>query len=258
MSSTHGDSLLKVSAGEKIYLLEYFGDLGHGAALNWILWSVQWTTNWRTSVITLTSLEVVELIICTSAKLSVCNVILWFAKVHSPDTHGCDNGEKLFQVYILIGPDFRPNTIKPLTTKDCPIANRARCISVQMKDFCWKPLVTNMNAFPLKCCRNRRHALKSAFAWALIRMWWCDFLTPIVKLIKLRRKACPGTTTLQAKLRIPIIDWSFFQSYFSLPTNVRQDEDPSGFFRVQEGFRGYCKVFEIGSDAFYHPLPEGK
>ena len=57
--------------------------------------------------------------------------------------------------------------------------------------------------FPLKFSTNNDHASKSALADFFNLRLWCGFCMPFVKSMIRRKKALPGTTTMQVKLSSP-------------------------------------------------------
>ena len=61
---------------------------------------------------------------------------------------------------------------------------------------------------PLKSLKKASHALRSARASTVRCIWRDGDLTPMVRSIRRLRKVRPGTTTLVAKFRVPITDWS--------------------------------------------------
>ena len=125
------------------------------------------------------------------------------------------------------------------------------------------------NALPLKWRKNNNQACNSAFASELRRIWWCGFDIPIVKLIRRRKNARPGTTTLHAKFRRPITDCSSFRVILvlfniplivvmalailshgnrassSIPANVRHGAGPSVFFWCERYSHTLAQTLEV-------------
>ena len=69
-------------------------------------------------------------------------------------------------------------------------------------------VVGSIKALPLNPAKKEAQACKSALAERFKRTCRCGFDTPMVRLIRQRRNARPGTTTTQAKLSSPMLTYN--------------------------------------------------
>ena len=98
-------------------------------------------------------------------------------------------------------------TIRPMSTQDSTITQGTRGVrynSSWWEFFHWS---ARKNECPLKPEWNNCQTNRSSFTSLESRIKQWGFRTPIIKSIHLCKKAWPGTTTAQAKLRKPINDW---------------------------------------------------
>ena len=104
-------------------------------------------------------------------------------------------------------PAIRLLTITPMSTQDSTITQGTRGVrysSSWWEFFHWS---ARKNECPLKPEWNNCQTNRSSFTSLESRIKEWGFRTPIIKSINLCKKAWPGTTTAQAKLRKPINDW---------------------------------------------------
>ena len=175
----------------------------------------------RNTVITWSDLEVMELTICTTAKILTMKAISCYEGPHPKYAEWPGAGKaqaQLCPLWFLNPPMIEAKHNKTICLQrkhqsqdQTPAALSVKSwrSSLDVQNLSWK------TETPLKSLKNRSQSLRSFLMPAKMLRWWCGLVRPHVELISLLQNGLPGMIARQAKLREPINDCICLRVHFA-------------------------------------------